>query len=49
MGSNGESVSLERDEKLELLRSVRKMAKPGSKIIAGLGMHSKFYMICSKK
>jgi dihydrodipicolinate synthase/N-acetylneuraminate lyase len=41
MGSNGEAISLERTEKLELLRNVRKMASPKSKLIAGLGMNSK--------
>jgi hypothetical protein len=41
MGSNGEAVSLTEIEKLELLRKVREMARPGTKIIAGLGLNSK--------
>lgn len=42
MGSNGEAVSLKEAEKLELVRNVRRMAKPVSKIIAGLGMPSEY-------
>jgi len=46
MGSNGEAITLERGEKLTLVRKVRQFAttiSPGSekmkkKIIAGLGM-----------
>lgn len=42
MGSNGEAVTLERNEKLELLRNVRKLAPASKKVIAGLGMNSKY-------
>ncbi|CAL8078080.1 unnamed protein product [Orchesella dallaii] len=38
MGSNGEAVSLKEDEKLDLVRNVKKMSKPTSTIIAGLGL-----------
>lgn len=41
MGSNGEAVSLKEDEKVELIRNVKKMSRPTSTIIAGLGLPSK--------
>jgi hypothetical protein len=49
MGSNGEAVSLTEIEKLELLRKVREMARPWTKIIAGLGLNSKCIFFRNKE
>lgn len=48
MGSNGEAVSLKEDEKLELVKNVRKTSKPRSTIIAGLGLPSKLLHLQKK-
>ena len=41
MGSNGEAVSLDTQEKVELCKAVREMSKPSHLIIAGTGCHGK--------
>ena len=40
LGSNGEAISLQMEEKIELLKQVRRLAKPSQTIVAGTGCHS---------